>query len=184
MYSRRHFPNQKPNEHVLMFLRRHWIAVLQIIATNLFLAIFPLVFYVGVSNYTTILETEVYQAFFTLLVSAFYLFVVLFAFSNFVDYYLDVWIVTNQRIINIEQKGLFSRIVSEKDLGQMQDITSEVDGFWATLLNFGNVHIQTAGEKERFVFKQVPFASEVSRRISNLVAEYNKMKKNTEAENI
>lgn len=180
MYSRRNFPNQKPNEHVLMFLRRHWIAVFKIIAMTAFFAIFPALIYIGLENYTGFLEVESYRAFFTIMVSAFYLFVILYGFANFVDYYLDVWIVTNERIINIEQKGLFAREISEKELGNMQDITSDVDGFWATILNYGDVYIQTAAEKERFVFKQIPFADEVARRISNLVAEYQKLNKTIE----
>ena len=184
MYSRTHFPNQKPNEHILMFLRRHWIEVVKIISTNILLACIPAIFFVIYYNYTGFVVTPVILALATLLGSAFYLFIVLYAFTNFVDYYLDVWIVTNQRVINIEQKGLFSRIVSEKDLGKMQDITSEVDGFFATLLNYGDVHIQTAGETERFIFRQIPFADEVSRRISNLVAEYNKMEKTKELESV
>jgi len=162
-----------------MFLRRHWVVVLKIVLINLCLAAIPAIFFIAIVNYTNYFTSETLVAFFTLMASAFYLFVILYAFTNFVDYYLDVWIITNQRVINIEQKGLFARVVSEKDLGQMQDITSDVAGFWATLLNFGNVHIQTAGEKERFVFKQVPFADEVSRRISNLVSEYQKMNKTT-----
>ncbi len=184
MYSRRHFPNQKPNEHVLLFLRRHWIVVLKILFINTLLALIPIIFFIITLNYTTLFESDTVKALTTIIVSAYYLFVILYAFTNFVDYYLDVWMVTNQRVINIEQKGLFSRVVSEKDLGRMQDITSDVDGFWATVLKFGNVHIQTAGEKERFVFKQVPFADEVSRRISNLVSEYQKMKKTKPNENL
>jgi hypothetical protein len=179
MYSRRHFPNQKPNEHVLMFLRRHWVEVLKIIGTIIVLTSVPVMLFILFLNYTEYFESETLTALITLLFSAYYLFVVLYAFTNFVDYYLDVWIVTNMRIINIEQKGLFARIMSEKDLGRMQDITSTIDGFLPTLLNYGDVHIQTAGEKERFVFKQVPFADEVARRISNLVAEYEKMNKTT-----
>jgi len=180
MYSRRNFPNQKPNEHVLMFIHRHWIAVFKIILMSAFFATIPILIYIGLQNYTGFLENESYFAFFVILVSAFYLFVVLFAYANFVDYYLDVWIVTNERVINIEQKGLFSREISEKELGNMQDITSDVDGFWATILNYGNVYIQTAAEKERFVFKEIPFADEVARRISNLVAEYQKLNKTIE----
>ena len=175
MYSRQHFPNQKPNEHVLMFMRRHWIAVVKIIGTSLCLAAVPVFFYINVLNFTNMFDSETFSALMILLASAFYLFVILYTFSNFVDYYLDVWIVTNQRIINIEQHGLFARVVSEKDLGRMQDITSDVRGFLGTLLNYGNVHIQTAGETERFVFKQVPFADEAARRISNLVSEYRKL---------
>lgn len=182
MYSRRHFPNQKPNEHVLMFLRRHWIVPLKIVFINFCLVLIPIVFYIAITAYATYLEEVVYNAIFILLTSAFYLFIILFAFTNFVDYYLDVWIVTNQRIINIEQKGLFSRVVSEKDLGVMQDITADVSGFLPTLLEYGDIYIQTAAEQERFVFKQVPFAGEVARRISNLVAEYKKIEKTTEVE--
>jgi hypothetical protein len=177
MYSRRHFPNQKPNEHVIMFLRRHWIAPLKIISVAAVLILVPLFVYYGFFSIFRIFEHEVYKAAFILLVSAYYLFIVLFSFANFVDYYLDVWIITNQRVINIEQKGLFSRVISEKDLGTMQDITSDVSGFFPTLLDFGDVHIQTAAENENFIFKEVPFASEVARRISNLVSEYQKIEK-------
>ena len=184
MYSRRHFPNQKPNEYVLMFLRRHWVAVLKIIVINACLAAMPIIFYIGLATYSDFFEREEIVAIFTLMVSVMYLFIILYAFANFVDYYLDTWIVTNQRIINIEQKGLFARIISEKDLGKMQDITSEVEGFWATLLDYGDVHIQTAGEQERFVFRQVPFADEVARRISNLVKDYKKLNKDIELDSV
>lgn len=179
MYSHYHFPNQKPNEHVLMFMRRHWIVVLKIAATSVCLVAIPVFLYIIYLNYTNYFDSEIITALTTLLFSAFLLFIILYTFSNFVDYYLDVWIVTNQRIINVEQKGLFARVISEKDLGRMQDITSEVKGFWATLLSYGDVHIQTAGEKERFVFKQIPFADEAARRISNLVVEYQKMNNDT-----
>jgi ABC-type multidrug transport system fused ATPase/permease subunit len=181
MYSRQHFPNQKPNEHVLMFLRRHWIVVLKIILIAIFFSAIPVLIYVSLANLTNYFDSEAFTAFFTLFISAFYLFVVLYTFTNFIDYYLDVWMVTNQRIINIEQEGLFNRIVAEKDLGRMQDITSEVHGFLGTILNYGDVYIQTAAEKERFIFRQVPFADEVARRISNLVSEYQKLNKNFES---
>ncbi|OGF33927.1 hypothetical protein A2223_02390 [Candidatus Falkowbacteria bacterium RIFOXYA2_FULL_35_8] len=62
--------------------------------------------------------------------------------------------------------------MSEKDLGRMQDITSDVKGFLPTILNYGDVHIQTAGEEQRFVFKQIPNAEEVTRTISNIVSQY------------
>ena len=164
-----------------MFLRRHWIVPLQILLAGFFLLFIPVLIYMGVSR-SDMLQGEIYYAIFVLLSSAYYLFIVLFTFTNFIDYYLDVWIVTNMRIINIEQKGLFSRVISEKDLDIMQDVTSDISGFLPTLLEYGDVFIQTAAETERFIFKQVPFAGEVSRRISNLVSEYKKMNKAIEPE--
>ena len=72
-----------------------------------------------------------------------------------IDFYYDVWIVTDQRIISIEQLGLFRREISELEHGKIQDVTTEIHGIVPTLLKFGQVYIQTAGEKARFTFKQV-----------------------------
>ena len=77
-------------------------------------------------------------------------------FYEWTDYYLDVWIITNERIINIEQQGLFSRIISEQRLFRIQDVTSEVTGVLPTIFKYGNVYVQTAAEKERFSFEQIP----------------------------
>lgn len=73
-----------------------------------------------------------------------------------IDYFFDVWIITNERIINIEQKGLFVRTVSELKFSRIQDVTSEVSGMIPTILNFGDVKIQTASEEDMFLFRHVP----------------------------
>ncbi len=172
MYTRHHFPNQKPGEQVLLFYRRHWIVLVKIILSSIVLSLIPIFFYIFFSTTYAGFNNPTFYATFVLLSSSFSLFVVLFTFSNFVDYYLDVWIVTNMRIIDIEQGGLFSRKMSEKDLGRMQDISANVQGPIATFLNYGDVIIQTAGEQQHFVFKQIPDAEEATRLISNLVSEY------------
>ncbi len=172
MYTRYHFPNQKPGEQVLLFYRRHWVGVAKIILLALFFIFIPVFFYIYFARNFDYFHNEVFYGIYVLVNSAFILFVILFTFSNFIDYYLDVWIVTNMRVINIEQLGLFARELSEKDLGRMQDVRSDTRGFWATLLNYGNVVIQTAGEEQNFVFRQIPDPEEAVRKISNLVSEY------------
>jgi uncharacterized membrane protein YdbT with pleckstrin-like domain len=174
MYTRYHFPNQKPNEQILLFYRRHWITVVKIILFSAVLACVPIFLYIFLANTYADFNSPAFAGMYVLVNSAYALFIILFTFSNFIDYYLDVWIVTNMRIINIEQRGLFSRELSEKDLGRMQDISSEVKGFFATFLNYGDVQIQTAGVEQHFVFRQIPNAEEATRLISNLVAEYRK----------
>ena len=89
--------------------------------------------------------------------------------TMFTDYYLDTWIVTTRRVINIEQKGLFSRVISELHLNQVQDVTAETHGFIATILSYGHVYIQTAGTRERFEFKMVNDPVKVKARVSELV---------------
>ena len=78
-----------------------------------------------------------------------------FLFYFWADYYLDMWIITTERIIDINQLGLFSREISEIPLRHVQDVTIEVHGIIETFLKFGTIKIQTAGERE-FTIDTVP----------------------------
>lgn len=72
------------------------------------------------------------------------------------DYYLDCWIVTNERTIHTKLRGLFNRISSSVNHDRIQDITIDIRGILPTILNYGNLSIQTAGEFRQFVFEQIP----------------------------
>ena len=89
-------------------------------------------------------------------------------FILWIDFYLDAWIVTNERIINISQKGFFNRDISELKLTKIQDVTSEIVGVIPTILGYGNIYVQTAAEVERFTFYQIPNPNEVKNTIVQL----------------
>lgn len=74
----------------------------------------------------------------------------------FVNYHLDCWIITNERTISTELKTLFSRNISSISHDRIQDITVEVKGFLQTFLNYGDLQIQTAGNFNEFIFKEIP----------------------------
>ena len=82
-------------------------------------------------------------------------------FLTIADYYLDVWVVTNERVVFIELHGLFSRTVSSVNLGNIQDVSTEVKGILPMVLRYGNVIIQSAGTRGEFVFKHVPNPHEI-----------------------
>ena len=84
----------------------------------------------------------------------------IYGFMIWIDYYYDIWIITSERIINIEQKGMFTRKASELRFRKIQDVTTEVVGFFPTIINYGDVKIQTAGEQNEFVFRTIsdPYA--------------------------
>ena len=105
-----------------------------------------------------------------LFVSIYYLSIWIFFFSQFTDYYLDINIVTNDRILDINQKGLFGRSVAELDLTRVQDVHSEIKGIIPTLLNYGTVEVQTAANEENFHFEQIPDPHRVRQRILELAA--------------
>lgn len=165
-------PNQRPNEHVVLFLRRHWFALLTIIMGFLLLTIIPIL--IGWYFFETLepwLADPILGPLMVIVGSMYFLSIWLFAFIEFTDYYLDTWIVTNERIINIEQQGLFHRTASELDLAAVQDATAEIRGIIQTLFTYGNVYVQTAGEKGRFHFKNIDNPEHVKEVVTRLVEE-------------
>jgi uncharacterized membrane protein YdbT with pleckstrin-like domain len=87
-------------------------------------------------------------------------------------YVLDVWIVTDKRIIDSTQHGFFSRSVSELHLSRVQDISVKVDGLFQSLLKFGDLVIQTAGTENKFDFRQIPNPNEVKNQIMSHISEH------------
>ena len=147
------------NEKILYTARKHWFifstetifiyilavapAVLMILPEGLRLSLFNFLHFSG----------NVGALFFALwsawLLSLWVTFAMLWT-----DYYLDVWYVTNYRIIDVEQRGLFSRSMSSFRFDQIQDVTISVSGLLATIIDFGTIEIRTASE-ETFKFKDV-----------------------------
>jgi len=151
-----------PQEKILMVLHRHWIVILEKIIVGAFLLLFPLiavpllaVFFSSVFAYTGAVM---------FLFVVYFMIVVLVIFVFWIEYYLDVWIITTDRIIDIEQRSLFNREISEFRLKNVQDVTIEIPGMLAAFLKFGNIVIQTAGEKS-FSIKQIPRAYEAKNLI-------------------
>jgi uncharacterized membrane protein YdbT with pleckstrin-like domain len=60
-----------------------------------------------------------------------------------ISWHFSVFIVTDQRFIQVTQKGLFHRAVADLSLNQIQSVNYEVAGLQETLLGFGTIMIQT-----------------------------------------
>lgn len=162
---------ERPSEKVEFFLRRHPIVFLGPIIVFLLLAALPfaadLVFLRGGP---LVLSNELEEVGLKMLIGIYYLGIWIFFFTEFTDYYLDIDIITSDRIIDIDQRGLFGRSVSELDMTRVQDVHSEVKGIIQTLLDYGNVTVQTAAEEENFRFDQVPHPHRARQRIIELAS--------------
>lgn len=147
---------KKPTEQVIHVLRRHPLTFVP------FILLFIVLLFVPVALYFLI--SQPFPAFFTgpiayplsvLAGSIFYLSACLFFFGHFIMYYLDVWIITTERMIDIEQFGLFSRSISELELFQIQDVTTDMHGVFPTFFNYGDVSVKTASANASIIAKQV-----------------------------
>lgn len=153
-FNQYHFKGQKEDETILLVLHRHWFNILiQFASVFLMLLLFFGSYAFSYFFYGLAGQNQTLIAFGR---NLFFMFIWIIFFVIWVDYYLDVWIITDKRIINIEQRGLFARVVSELELEKIQDITTDVRGIIPTFFNYGNLFVQTAAEKERFVFRHIP----------------------------
>jgi len=178
MLSKYHLPNQQEGEKILKIVRRDFFILIKKVLSFLFLNILPLIFfYLVILNYPTVIVGELSLPLLILSTSAYYLFMWLLFFFSFINYYLDILIISNKRIIDIDQRGLFSRVISEQKIYRVQDVTSETNGFFPTIFAYGDVFIQTAGEKERFHFRQVPNPDAIRNMIIKLAEDNRKEEK-------
>ncbi len=165
----------------MYLLRRHPITFIPIIALFLLLMLVPVALYfLTVSLYPDMVQGLIFYPLSVLIASVYYLSIYLFFYAMFIDYYLDLWIVTNDRIVDIEQNGLFSRTISELDLFRIQDVTTEVHGIFSTLFRYGDVHVKTASANINIIFRNIPDPNKVREALINLADEDRKFHYNQE----
>jgi len=158
------------NEKLIKVFRKHSFYVYMEISVLFSFGLLPVLIFPFVNSFLT----EEKAGLIFLLFSIYFLYLALLwvlIFTVWTNYYLDMWILTDKRLIDVEQKNIFSREVSSLRLDRIQDVKVEVVGFVDTMLNIGSVHVQTAGsEKEFVIFK----AKEPDKIKELILAEHNK----------
>lgn len=136
------------NEHVILEVRKHWFVFVSTAAAHLVGALFPLFGYEFLTKFIPIqLPSISVVAGKGLFFYAIWLLIIWISFFvQWTKYYLNVWYVTEKRIIDVDQKKLFDRTVSNLRFDKIQDITIQIDGFLATMLHIGDIKVQTAAE--------------------------------------
>lgn len=164
------FPSQKSYEKVELFLRRHWLVLFFIYFSFGILILLGLLGFYLTDKFLILKGADLNLAVF--LLSFYFLFIWYFLFKTLTDFYLDTWIVTDHRILEIHQLGLFKRDISELRLSKIQDVTVKVEGLLPTFFNYGAVIIQTAGEIPEFTFEQIPNPQQVKDKILQLYDQF------------
>lgn len=164
------FPSQKSYEKVELFLRRHWLVLFFIYFIFGILILLGLLGFYLADKFFILEGDDLNLAVF--LLSFYFLFIWYFLFKTLTDFYLDTWIVTDHRILEIHQLGLFKRDISELRLSKIQDVSVKIQGFLPTFFNYGQVTIQTAGEIPEFTFEQIPRPQQVKDKILQLYDQF------------
>ena len=153
------FETQMDEEEVLLVLRAHPITQIPWIINGIFLIIL-LVF-------VNMFAPQVFSAaqLFILNVGV-AAFVFGYYWFNFLAYFFNVGIVTNHRVVDVDFHAVIYKEITEARISKVEDITAKSGGYIASLFNFGNVFVQTAGNELNIEFVGVPRPSEVVKIIN------------------
>lgn len=160
-------------EQILMTVRKHWMSIFTNAFVMLILAGIPIIVLraVQINLADWFLQNGVVFVFSnTLFFSAgWVLFVWVMFMAMWTNYYLDVIVLTNKRIIDLEQFILFSRDEVTIPINRIEDIKIEVEGFLPTVLHYGNLQIQTAGAKRETVMAGIRNPEQIKAQIDRLL---------------
>lgn len=159
------FENQHEKETVVLLLRQHWVTQLPWVL-GAFVGIWvPLIF--QVVPMLDFLRPN-YQL---MVLIGWYLLLIAYIYEKFISWYYQVFIITNDRVIDINFYNLIYKEVSEAKLEDIEDVTYSQGGVLRAALNFGDVVMQTAGEKREFAIESAAEPNRVVKVINELKLE-------------
>lgn len=159
------FETQEHKEKIILLVRRHpitnipWFLVAIILSlAPLTLSFFPIIDFLP-SNFRFVI------------ILMWYLIVTAFVFENFLSWFFDINLITDERIIDVDFYNLIYKQVSDTKIDKIQDVTYNQGGAIRAIFNFGDVLIQTASEVPNFEFLAIPNPDRVVQIINDLIIE-------------
>jgi hypothetical protein len=154
--------NLKAWEEVLMVIKRHWIVyIILVLYCFVWLIISLSLFYMlGFSLFSNLLNI------------IFWLFFLIFLYIEWLNHELDMYVITNNRVIGIDQISFLNRTISECNLWQVQEVNSKTSWLFANILNYWTLSIQTAWNKTTLKMDFCPDSMIKQRKVLNIVDDY------------
>lgn len=159
------FETREGQEKVVLLLRRHVITNVRWVLIALIMIAAP--FFLDLLSPATLLPDNLKL----ILVLFWYLITTAFILESFFNWFFNVNIVTDERIIDIDFHNLIYKEVSDTKIDKIQDVTYKMGGVVRTIFNYGDVYIQTAAEVPSFEFLAVPNPDRVVRVLQDLIIE-------------
>lgn len=160
--------NLAPDETIIRVIHRHpWMFGVRS-ALSFATFIFPLALFFVLR---TLIPSFVYPLtnLYWIAYCIYALFVFFFFILMCINHYLDFWIITSKKIIDVEFRGIFDHEVSEFSLEKIQDVTVHLQGLMPIFLDYGNISIKTASETLTLNMHEVPHPTAIKDTIMTLL---------------
>lgn len=156
------FETMDSEEKVVLFLRKHFITNFGWILTTILMTLAPFVVDgIGILDPIPDNFRFMFMLIWYLVTSAYFL-------ESFLTWYFNIYIVTDERIIDVDFYNLIYKEVSDANIDKIQDVTYKMGGVIRTIFNYGDVLVQTASEVPNFEFLAVPKPDQVVKVLQDL----------------
>ena len=148
------------DERVVLFCRRHWLYFYSKLAGIVCALTVPTAALLWIVQLTAGLGGTVGKV--ALVIAA--IWVIYWGIRGYFTWYRyqnDVWVITNQRIIDSTKFNWIKQRMASADLVDVEDINVVREGLLPTMFNYGDLRVQTAGEVANFVLAGIPGPSKV-----------------------
>lgn len=169
-----------PGEEVILEAHRHWVNVLPFFVSTAIVILFGFfaIGYVGANPESALrLFPGLTLAIVTPVVALLDVLALVILFFAYIVYRQNRIILTNMHFVQITQTGLFARTLSKLSLDELQDVRGTRKGVFATILNYGEILIETAGSEENFFFRPAPDPLNIAEAINDTHEFYEKAKR-------
>jgi len=162
LYPEIKFETYEPGEKIILLLRAHPFTQLYWILYSVFSLILIFVVNIIISSFFAISQLFLLNCFMAV-------FLLSFIWFNLLNWYFNVGIVTNRRVIDIDFYAVLYREITVARLDKIQDITVKSGGYFEAFFNYGTIFIQTAGTEANIEFADIPRPAEVVQMIEKLL---------------
>lgn len=165
-----HFQTQKQHESIILFLRSHFITNISWIALSLILIILPIITLTFLPTFgIDFLFSQSTTRFTTVYTLFYYLMVFSYVFISFLHWFYNVFIVSSERIVDIDYSDIVIHNIAVTNLSHIEDVNYTQSGFIPTFFNYGDLFVQTAGNEKNFEALSIPKPREATHIIGDLI---------------
>lgn len=165
MPGRVRFETQERREKVILLLRQHWLTQVRWIVTAIAMLFMPIgLIFIPVISFMP-------SNFQFMAVVIWYLLLLAFVYEEFLSWFYHVFIITDERVIDIDFYHLLYKEISEAKIDNIEDVTFTQGGMMRAMFNYGDISLQTAAEKREFTIESVPEPYRVVKILNELKLE-------------
>lgn len=163
-----HFQSQREDEEILLFLRRHFITNFSWIFITIVLSLVPISIPI-LFPFLNMNISFVPAGLIIISLPFYYLILFSYALLHFMTWFYNIFIVTQERIVDIDYSHTVIHNVAETKTTHIQDVNYTQTGFISSIFNYGNVFVQTAGSEVNFEAHSAPNPRKAVEIIANLI---------------